>query len=435
MKPFRYVNTWIFVGILFLLAFANAVAPSAEEILKTENRMATQKPELTMEKLFDGSYFSTYDSYFADHFVMRDHWLHVSRTAAALSGTSEDSTPQVVTFEGANVAAKWTPEAEMTAAADNEAASDGAETAAERIEGDAQNYENWGKLLVYGDAVMEINVANPAANAHYAAAINAFGIHFRGTCNIFSMLIPTQIEFLKDETYREMSDSQRETIDDMRSKLDDDIHFVDVYDRLEAHASEYIYFRTDHHWTQLGAKYAFESLAEAVDGRVPAELDNLVPIDAQGYLGSLYTATGLEKLTAHPDTVTYYDGLPENAMMDQAGNLLEDGNVYALKWLETPQKYGVFLGGDRDYTQIITHAATGRRMLVLKDSYGNAMTPFLTLIADEIIVIDPRLYEGDIDQLVKTHQITDILFINYALVNRWDGYGGLYEGLLDGVTP
>jgi hypothetical protein len=277
---------------------------------------------------------------------------------------------------------------------------------------------------------MEINTANPEANAHYAAAINAYWERFHDTSNVYSLLIPTQIEFLEDDAYREMSASQRETIDDMRTKLDDGVQFVDVYDVLAAHTSEYIYFRTDHHWTQLGAKYAFEVLAEAVGGEVPAWLNTLVPVDVPGYLGSLYTATSLEALAAHPDTVTYYKGLPDHEMEDEAGNRIEDGNVYVLRWLETPQKYGVFLGGDRAYTQIETNAGTGRRFLVLKDSYANALTPFLTGIADEIIVIDPRLYTDDVDHLIKAHQITDIIFVNYALVNRWDGYAGLYEGLL-----
>ncbi|MBS7525915.1 hypothetical protein KHM83_04390 [Fusibacter paucivorans] len=444
MKPFRYVNVWVFIGMLCLLAVANAVAPAPAELLKTENRMATQKPVLTAAHVFDGTYFSTYENYFADHFILRDKWLGVSRTVSSLAGSSGDSAPQVMTFEGANVAVKWTAEAE-TADTDEtddlKAALQSTENAGaqseemEAIEGDARQFDNWGKLLVYGDSVMEINTSNPEANAHYAAAINTYWARFKDTCNVYSLLIPTRIEFLKDDDYREMSASQRDTIDDMRTKLDQGVQFIDVYDTLAAHASEYIYFRTDHHWTQLGAKYAFEVLAEAINGEVPQQLDRLEPIEVHGYLGSLYTATSLENLTNHPDTVTYYKGLPDHEMRDDKGKVIENGRVYALRWLDTPQKYGVFLGGDRAYTQIETHAGTGRRFLVLKDSYANAFTPFLTMIADEIIVIDPRLYTDDVDQLISEHQITDIIFVNYALVNRWDGYAGLYEELLAPNVP
>ena len=99
--------------------------------------------------------------------------------------------------------------------------------------------------------------------------------------------------------------------------------------------------------------------------------------------------------------------------------------------MNTEEKYAVYIGGDQPIVKIETDQNYGRNILVLKDSYANALVPYLIGVADNVVVIDPRFFNGKVEDVIAEHSITDILFVNYALITRWDGYSELYGKLLN----
>lgn len=418
----RHFNIIVFLVLVMGFGIIGLFTPKSEAYIASENRMSQTLPPLTKDSLFSGNYFGAFDQFYSDHFVMRSKWVALSQVVKKYEGIPSKDNVALIDFAGANVAG----EIDETHTSGEAASKDQLESDSK---GQSLELQNWGKLLAYEDKVMEINQINEAAIEHYTSVINNYADRYKDI-QVSVLMPPTQIEFLEDEDYKSLSDSERESLDLVKKGLSDKVDFVDVYDSLKAHQDDYIYFRTDHHWTQRGAFYAYQVLSQHL-GVTPKTLSDF-KIDAYpGYLGSLYNASQLEVLKDNPDVVEVFRGLPHNQMMSLQGDTYDkDGDVYIESYLTDSQMYGIFCGGDRAIYKIETQNHSGRKILVLKDSYANALIPFLTELADEILVIDPRMYDENIDSLVSDEGITDILFINYVLVNRWDGYGGLYEKLI-----
>ena len=186
--------------------------------------------------------------------------------------------------------------------------------------------------------------------------------------------------------------------------------FVDVRAALEAHKSEYIYYRTDHHWTSLGAWYAYQQLCEALD---------LAPFDpaahtaqtADGFYGTHYSKA--RTWNAVPDTITWYD-LPNRLTIynvtaaGQPASGTETG-LYDTDKLAVYDKYAMFLHGNNGLSRVQGNG-TGR-ILVIKDSYANCFVPYLTANYADIDVVDFRNYNYGLDQLIADNAYDQILVL------------------------
>ena len=122
------------------------------------------------------------------------------------------------------------------------------------MDGDGQNVCYW--IVVDGRAV-QLFKFNKENIDYYAAVLNQYRARVDGAVRIYSMIAPTNSEFVQLKRYREITDSQNEALVYLNSRLKPGIRSVNVYDVLNKHKSEYLYFRTDHHWTGLGAYYGF----------------------------------------------------------------------------------------------------------------------------------------------------------------------------------
>ena len=184
---------------------------------------------------------------------------------------------------------------------------------------------------------------------------------------------------------------------------------VDIYDALAAHAGEAVYYRTDHHWTSLGAYYASAAYCQA-NGITPWALDSYDTVIRTGYTGSLYMYGGHPtELKDNPDysaarfphagysMVYYRDGVQYNGQAVNGGT-----NEYA----------GMFLCGDQPLTVITTDNKNGKTLLVFKESYGNAFVPYMIDYYERIVVVDIREEVGSVGDIIAQYGVTDALIIN-----------------------
>lgn len=186
------------------------------------------------------------------------------------------------------------------------------------------------------------------------------------------------------------------------------IGFIDVAGDLAAHSAEYLYYRTDHHWTTLGSFYAFIRAAEAMGlDRSEVQYKNYTVTDR--FEGTLASKSGLHAGYDRIDVCTVPD---VNYSVNIPGSGKElSGTMYDAAALDSKDKYTVFFGGNYPLVEINTTARTGRRLLMFKDSYANCFVQFLIPHFDEIIMVDPRYFYDEAQQLVYLHGVTDVLYL------------------------
>ena len=186
--------------------------------------------------------------------------------------------------------------------------------------------------------------------------------------------------------------------------------FVDVRSTLEDHKGEYIYYRTDHHWTSLGAYYAYSRLCDTL-GLTPFDTTAHPALTAEGFYGTHYSKA--RNWNAVPDTITYYD-LPNRLTIYSvtgAGQPAEgEGTgLYDTGKLDVYDKYAMFLHGNNGLSRI-EGEGTGR-ILVIKDSYANCFVPYLTANYAQIDVVDFRNYNYGLDPLIADNDYDQILVL------------------------
>lgn len=263
-------------------------------------------------------------------------------------------------------------------------------------------YNNQGFEMFYGDDSMA---------ATYAEMINAFADQLPGM-EIYNMVVPNHSEFGLPERVREYygESSQRQNISTIYENLSDSVTPVDVYDILSLHNNENIYFGTDTHWAPLGAYYAYTVFCETA-GVEPAALESFDKTSYE-FTGYLAYATGEDVLYQNPDTLDVYD-----PTFDYTCEMSYDGLSYfetdSINVHDESSGYSMYLSGDMGCVRVTNNTlSTGRKLLIVKDSYGNAMAPFLTASFDEVHVVDFRYFEDNLPSYCESQGITDVLFFN-----------------------
>ncbi len=277
---------------------------------------------------------------------------------------------------------------------------------------------------------MEIFFYNEAVARNYATKMNEFARLLGDDITLYSMVIPKQCAFfIKDsKKYGYTADHSLNADTTVKNNLNG-VTYVNVYGALESHISEEIYTRTDHHWTALGAFYAAEALANAAD--VPfSPIDQYTLNRRPGYVGSMYTHTKLAQLLNNPEDfltlvpkyetkkATYYD--KNNKYYTTHDVLWSIPDSQRVGW------YCTYLANDEFIVDIESAVCqNGRRLLVIKDSYGNALAPLLTSSFEEIVFVDIRYANVNILDLIEENQITDVAValsatcaFSYPIMNR-----------------
>lgn len=249
-----------------------------------------------------------------------------------------------------------------------------------------------------------------------------------GSATLYNIVVPTSMDIMLPESYIEQqginSSDQNKAINYIYSSINainPNVKTVPVFDALKLHNNDYIYFRTDHHWTQLGAYYAYDEFCKA-KGIETVSLDDFEKKSYSGFLGSFYSDLPSDAMASNPDTVEAY--LPKaNATLsytDTSGNVIEnwpviqDGSSYDSEYL-----YLIFCAADQPYEEIVnSDLSDGSTCLVVKESFGNVFIPYLVNHYQTVYVVDYRYYNGDISDLAAEKGISDVILINNISMTR-----------------
>ncbi len=278
----------------------------------------------------------------------------------------------------------------------------------------AEPYLNEG-IIMYGKMALEAFYDCQEQAADYAEVISSIK-RAVPDAEVYNIVVPTHVEFALPEKYKaDFSVSERPTLDAVYNNYSAEVKGVDAYDVLSLHKLEYLYFNTDHHWTGLGAYYAYTKFAE-VAGFTPIAQEDMEKKSIPGLLGLLYDITQEPILEQNPDTVEYFSipGDYDCQVMYQGSDEWLETSMLA-EYAEGANAYGVFLGGDNKLFKIQNQdpkMKSGKKIAVLKESFGNAFVPFLAPHYNEVHVLDMRYWEGNLAAYATENGIDEILVIN-----------------------
>ncbi len=292
----------------------------------------------------------------------------------------------------------------------------------ETTQGQPQKVDTLGSVAIVGKAAYEYYNFVKATADRYAAAVSRTADKLDDV-NIYDVIVPTSIDIMLDEATRNNMNSQdqKKAIAYISSIMSKNVKCVEIFDALKAHNDEYIYFRTDHHWTQLGAYYAYCELAKAAK-YVPVDIKDFEKVSYGKFLGSFYSDTGKNpKLEKNADELIAYKPDYSTALKykDRKGNTYDWPLINDVSTYNTAYKYSAFIGGDNPYATIKNNdIKNGKTAIVVKESFANAMLPFIAGNYKKVYVIDYRYWDGKLTEFAGEKKVDDIIFINNISATR-----------------
>lgn len=457
--PGNYLAIPFFV-VLAILTIVAFLIPLRPTVSYSEKRELASFPEFSMDSLLSGDYFDDITLWFSDTFPGRETWISLSNVTESLHGYSEIAIVEGDFLEEIiNPAGEDTPASipDSTPAPDTETSPTGAPPADEdptqqTTEETAPQEETtpqetqWGGVDAGDDAEISlgavIQIGDSAFNQigfsevvskRYIAAISklADALAQKGV-QVVSAPAPLSVGIMVEPEYQDKLRCARqdEMVTYLHSGMSENVITVDTYNALVTHNSEYLYFRTDHHWTALGAYYAYAAICQEL-GQEAAALDSFQEIDNGEFLGSLSSKVRYPT-RLRSDTVYAYMPPGEITMY----------NVYNSSKVETPllqdmthrtihEKYLTFLCGDNALQMIVNESLPeGSTCLIVKDSFGNCFAPFMTQNYHTVYVMDYRSYYSmTIQRFVDTYDVDTVLMIPYLMATQSMDGASLFEWL------
>lgn len=406
-KKYRRLTITIFFVTLLLIGFIGLLIPLRPKESENEKRELTKFPKFTVSSFLNGEFFSGISTWYADTFPFRDGLTTANFKFQRLYGiNSEEIHGDIVEGDeipDADAEIESTPLPTSTPLPDATIHSE-PEKANTIYIADNRGFEQYG--FSRDGATDYINMINTAAT------------QLEGIATVYDILVPTSIAVNLDTENQQKinSSSQEDTFAFVYGHLNSSIVQVPVLDVLKEHNSEYLYFKTDHHWTADGAYYAYAELMKAKNMEA-APLSSYTKNEYSGFLGSFYRYSGeSETLKNNPDTVVAYTPTCNDmTYTDSKGNQLNGSVVSDPTSYSAANKYLCFICGDQPYSYIENPNITDdSSCVVIKESYGNAFVPFLVNSYHRVYVIDYRYYTGNLINLVKENNIKDVIYVNNA---------------------
>ena len=347
-----------FIGAFFIL---NLVLPD-RQFSEQENRYLQMRPEFSFKSLFSGDYTSKFETYTTDQFTFRDEWITLKAASELALGKQENN--DVHLCENGTL-----------------------------IEG-FKRPEN--SVLDSNMSALNTLVGNTDAKVYFALIPDK--------SDLYSSLLPKNVP----------NDSEKEVIDYCYGQSN--ATNVDMYSALSAHKDEYIFYRTDHHWTSLGAYYGLSALAESMGLPCPA-LDSYTDrhVVSEEFYGTTWSSSGFSWVD--PDTMEIFVNAPEGLKVTSypQGSPVE-GKLYDFSFLEKKDKYSMFMGGNCPMHVIETGNEDKPSLLILRDSYTDSLIPFLLDDFSEIHVLDLRYYRASLKAYIEQNDFDNVL-VCYSVSN------------------
>ena len=448
-KPKRAWYVLSFFAALAVLTVVAFIIPLRPTQSYAEKRSLARFPEFSVEALVSGSYFDDITTWFSDTFPGREGWLEAASRVEELHGVSD------VYIQG-NLPMGDQQQVETEPTEITEPVTEPEETAPpetvilQEIEPPTTPIEEWGGVdagdnsnVSFGDGVIQVEDSafdymgfSEYACDKYIKAINSYvqvTEELEQDVNIVVAPIPIAIGIMVEEEYQEKlyCTPQDTTIDYLLEGMDESVVKVDMFQTLIDHNDEYLYFRTDHHWTALGAYYAYEQIMLAL-GKEPAPLDSFEQWDQGEFQGSLYyRVKHISKLRL--DNVTAY--VPEGDIK----TMIYNDNGYGFEWPlisdmsqgNINSKYMCFIAGDHALTVVTNESLPDApNCVIIKESFGNAAVPFFTQNYHNVYVVDYReLHSMKMRNMVEEYDITDVIFLNNLSAVQNTAVSGLINSL------
>ena len=224
------------------------------------------------------------------------------------------------------------------------------------------------------------------------------------------MLVPTATKVLEDKLPKYApNDDELTYIDKVFSGLNYNIVKINPYEALHENKDEYIYYKTDHHWTSKGAYIAYKVMCEKL-GLTPKSIEDFDVINVtDSFYGSLSSKIGTKGKDV--DSIDVYVPKDSDIIVNYVEEQKKSTSLFNSEALDKKDKYEVFTGGNHPFINIKTLGDPNKKLLIIKDSYANCFLPFLTSHYGEINVVDLRYFYDDLDKLIKNKEITDVLFL------------------------
>lgn len=283
------------------------------------------------------------------------------------------------------------------------------------VDAGANEITKSGTVIQIGDSLFTRETYNEYYCNRYVSVVNdAAETYAEDGIRVVSAAPPQAVGIMIEPEYMEnlKCDDQALIMDHFNENLSDQVYFVDTVSLLRDHNDEYIYFRTDHHWTALGAYYVYEAICEQLDLEA-APLDSFELWDQGRFIGSLYYKAPKTKALTE-DTVHAY-----NPPGDLNTRIYKDGSsgfehtvLTDMSRSNANSKYMTFLAGDHPLVRIINNdLPDAGNVLLIKDSFGNCMAPFFTQNYHTVYVVDYRYYSQNLSTLIKSFEIDDVIFL------------------------
>ena len=375
-KRYSIFITCFFGAFLAVFLVANALTPD-KEFSPMENRNLAQAPTVSAEDFrvgwpletsgdfFSGTLMKDFEDYVTDQFVLRDQWIALKAGTEAMLGKQENN--GVYLGERDTLFARFDP---------------------------PKNDREWDRI-----------------DKNFGF-VDTFAEKWEG--KVYFSLIPGKVSLWADRLPlgAPNDDEGKYLARGAESKAD----WIDLSAPMTAHKDEEIYYRTDHHWTTLGAYYAYEALMKGM-GMEAKPLSDFTPMVAsQEFYGTTFSTSGVRWVK--PDTITFY--VPQEAA--EVTNYFDanptPGQLYDLTKLEGKDKYSAFLGGNKPKVVIRSNVAPAGapKLLVVRDSFSDSLAPFLCYNFSEIHLLDPRYNKGNLREYMKENGI-DTALVLYSVAN------------------
>ncbi len=393
-------------------------------------------PTFSIETLLSGQYFKDVMYCFTDTIYARDRFIDFEAKISDLYGLKEEEQIVVINpeadtesepenkdesssnFSDTPPESTYNPEENASTILPDESVETKPET-----DGKKEDIELSDRVYIVGTRGLELYGGNQKQAVRYAEILNDFAASLDSSVNVYSMVIPKSSAYYLNQVSNESivkryASCNKDDIDKISETLSDRVIDVNIYNTLGIHSNEEIYARTDHHWTALGAYYASEVFAKAAGVGID-DLSQFNEVRREGYLGTYFTWSGHNTallnnpedfLAYYPDadyTATYYSpaDLTSNERKHDGGFFWEISDSQRSSW------YSTFIRGDSYSVKAVSNdCKNGRKLLIVKDSYGNALAPFMLEGFEEIYIVDGREYKNSLRSTIDKYGITDVLF-------------------------
>ena len=265
-----------------------------------------------------------------------------------------------------------------------------------------------GNVLVCGDYGLEYFLPSADGNAAWAKTVNAFAEKYP-EINVTALLIPKSCTFNSPEGYTDPYERTEAHISATYAMLNEGIKTADCLGVMTEHSEEYLFYRTDHHWTSLGAYYASVAYCNA-NAIVPYALDTYETVTKTDFIGTLYNyAGGPSALAANPDyTVGHFPHVGYSMVYGNSGAWYNGSAINS----NSKTYAGMFIAGDNPLTVFTSENKNGKVLMIFKESYGNAFAPYMIDYYEQVIVVDIRKDSKSVAALIEEYGVTDALIIN-----------------------